>query len=217
MNLSALLVTVLLSTSAQVEPAPTAPVEPSASKSPRRAVWIRPLGLTLLAGEGQQVVVAAGVSFPLDEQRGLALELNVSRGLMERDKNVGSSFTAVSLSGGPTYSSRGLLSGFFVQPKLIGVLINDVDYFYEADAIQHQGGTAFQLKAGVEAGWQFVLGPLYGSVGLGLSAGLGFNNPKGAYTGMMLGPEIAGYASEREDVAPALDFQINLLRLGAAF
>ncbi len=80
------------------------------------------------------------------------------------------------------------------------------------------GGTGVQLKAGVEAGWQFTAGPLYAGVSAGVSGGACFNCAKGALIGQMLGPENSGASrTERASVAPAVDFQIDLLRLGVAF
>jgi hypothetical protein len=214
---NSLLAAVLLSASPQVAPSATPSTEQSHGDAPRHAAWIRPMSATLSVLSNDLRIVSGGVHLPLMEDLGLVLELTVVRGEMD-DWNPVEHFTRVGVSAGPLFSSRTRLSGFFAQPKLIAMVMHEPDFTFDGfQPKPHEGGLGFQLKVGVEAGWQFVAGPLYGSVSTGVSSGACFNCVDEAATGQMMGPKFSGAIGERVLVSPALDFQIDLLRLGVAF
>lgn len=193
------------------------PALPEAVEAPRHTVWLQPAGLALaLGGPNERMLfLSAGLGVPVLRDDTLSVEVTVVRGPMDQTRPGSPAFSRVSFAVGKIVSSETPLSGWFYEWKVIGMVLSEPDYIYD-ERSRHLGGRGFMLKCGLDVGWQFVTGPLYGAVLLGASYGSCMNCPKGVRRGHLFGPQLSGISDEREETQ-VLDFNLNFLRLGTAF
>jgi hypothetical protein len=217
--MNALLLALLLATS----PDATEALEAEAA-GPPTALWVQPAGLAMGHFLGDMLYVPLGANLPLSDATSLGIEVTLVTGDMrdrydEREDTRGTRFYRLVAAAGPLFSPSGRgLSGFFVQPKLITMASYEPDYAY--DMTRHQGGTSAELQLGLDVGWQFSAGNWYFAPVLGASAGYCFNcteEREGAYQiSHVTPPSFYGYSMTR-GTRPVLGFNLNLLRVGAAF
>lgn len=185
------------------------------------AVWVKPLSaLTLtpvMASRGETfVMVPVGANLPLGTSTDLVLELTPL--WTRQDCEARCTGKALSLAAGPSFTlfSSRPGSGFFIQPKLTGVVAQqsrEVDVTVPGD----EGAwseTSTQVSLGLDLGYQLRRGPLFLAFALGASMGRGWNVPDNSpsvFFSMVDWPERA-----REDKT-TWDVNLHLLRIGASF
>ncbi|HZI09532.1 MAG TPA: hypothetical protein VE153_04015 [Myxococcus sp.] len=194
---------------------------PPGDSAPGVAVWVKPLSaLTLtpvLASQGETfVMVPVGMNLPLGTRTDLVLELTPI--WTRQDCEARCTGRALSLAVGPSFlvapSSPG--SGFFLQPKLVGVLAQqsrETELSVPGDP-GSWSETSTQLSLGLDVGYQLRRGPLFLAFVLGASVGRGWNVPASSpsvFFSLVDWPERA-----REDKL-TWDVNLHLLRVGASF
>jgi hypothetical protein len=183
--------------------------EPSASK--RNALWIQPLG-TIIYGATGTSYVPLGAHMALSDSISLGVEMAwlspplpmflLPNFLHSPDKNLRQFIAGV----GPIFHLRQgtQRSGFFIQPKLLGIHTTQVS-----------GETrSLELQAAVSIGYQQAIGSFF--IGTSVGAGVGYrfldqSEPPISLFGYTLAPTGSGLWN----LAASLD--LNLLKVGLAF
>jgi hypothetical protein len=191
--------------------------QPPPSTSPGRPVtlWTEPLGPLLLgsffaANDDTYFMVPVGANIPVGQELDLVLELTP---IWTRQDCEGPCRTqALALAVGTAWTPRPNASGggFFLQPKLVGVLNRDTG----ADDNEVWTTTRGQLSLGLDLGYRMNLGNFFLAFVLGGSVGMGWNvqaSQPSIFFSLM------GWPERRSTDKAVWDLNVHLVRIGASF
>jgi hypothetical protein len=178
-------------------------------------LWTEPLGSVLLgslfaANNDTYLMVPVGANVPLSHRVELVLELTPI--WTRQDCEGPCSSRALALAVGTAWTPKPNASGggFFLQPKLVGVLTRDTG----ADDVDVWTTARGQLSLGLDLGYRANLGRLSMAFVLGGSVGMGWNvqeSTPSIFFSLMSWPE------RRSVNKPVWDLNLHLLRIGASF
>ena len=182
--------------------------------APSASVWIQPLSLLTLtpfsAFEGSTLVMLPlGANIPLSDRTDLVFE--VTPIWISQDCEGRCTTRGLAVAAGPAWTvlSTRPGSGFFVQPKLVGLVARD-----ESRAEENWSETGQQLSLGLDVGYRMTRGHFFMAFVLGGSVGKGWNVPRSSeslFFSFLDWPERA-----REDKS-VWDVNLNLVRIGGSF
>lgn len=224
MTKSWLLAACLITGAAWAQPGTTLDDRPpeAESSTPSVSLWVQPLSLLTLtpiaASEGNTLLmIPMGANFALGSRSDLVLEVTPILASYDCEASrcrtqglavaVGPAWTVV-----PTRPG----SGFFLQPKLLGVLTRDsreVDFVVTGDE-GTWSETGRQLSVGLDVGYRMTRGHFFMAFVLGGSVGRGWNVPRSSdslFFSVLDDPERA-----RVDKG-VWDINLNVVRIGGSF
>lgn len=184
-------------------------------------VWIQPLSLLtltpIMASEGSTLVMLPlGANIPLGDRTDLVFEVTPIWGSQDCEARCTTRGLAVAAGPAWTVLQTRPGSGFFVQPKLVGVLARDsrdVDVVTDFDD-GSWSETGRQLSMGLDVGYRMTRGHFFMAFVLGGSVGKGWNVPrdsKSLFFSLLDSPQ-----REREDTS-VWDVNLHLVRIGGSF
>ncbi|WP_224365334.1 hypothetical protein [Hyalangium versicolor] len=185
----------------------------AAEREPSLSLWIQPLSaLTLTplaASEGNTfLMVPGGANIPLSPTQDLVLEITPIMSLQECEGRCSTYGLSLAVGSSWTVLPNNSGGGFFLQPKLGGVVARD-----------SRGGenteTGTQLSLGLDLGYRTKLGPLFLAFVGGGSVGWGWNVPSSSqsvFFSLWDWPDLA-----RRENKVVWDLNLHLLRIGASF
>ena len=191
------------------------------SAPPSVSLWVQPLSLLTLtpiaASEGDTLLMLpVGANFALGSRTDLVLELTPLLASYDCEARCKTQGLAVAVGPSWTVVQTRPGSGFFVQPKLLGVLTRDsreVDFVVPGDA-GSWSETGRQLSLGLDVGYRMTRGHFFMAFVLGGSVGRGWNVPQASdslFFALLDTPQRA-----REDKS-VWDINLNLVRIGGSF
>ena len=184
---------------------------------PSVSVWIQPLGTLafglggpLLGSGNSYLMLPVGMNVPLSPTQELVFE--VTPFLSRQDCEGPCRTRALALSVGSAFSlsphsSRG---SFFIQPKVTGLVSQDVG-FSDAGSWTETGG---QLSLGLDLGYRVKSEHLFLTFALGGSVGQGWNVPQSSTS---LFASFLDWPQRSREDKWVFDLNVNLLRIGASF
>lgn len=201
----------------ELEGGPPAP-EPSA---PSFSLWVQPLSLLTLtpiaSSNGDTLLmIPVGANLALGASTDLVLELTPIIASYDCEARCTTRGLAFAVGPSWTFGASRPGNGFFLQPKLLGVLTRDsreVEFQVPSDA-GSWSETGRQLSLGLDVGYQLKRGPLFLAFVVGGSVGQGWNiaEDKDSLFISLLDTPIRA----REDKT-VWDLNLNLVRIGGSF
>ena len=201
--------------------AAASPATPETDDRPGVSLWVQPVlalpsAVYSTLGPHELIMVPLGVSLPLGARREVVVEVTP---LYESDDCHGSCSTRTLIAAVGTswfVSSESTRAGFFIQPKLVGVVSR-------YDSVVHKVGTTLietsssrrgQLSLGLDVGYRLPSRRLLLEFMVGGSVGRGWNVSPGEAS------VISVFRVETPEPRPnrwVWDINPNLLRLGGRF
>ena len=193
----------------------------SERSAPSASVWLQPLSLLTLtpfsAFEGNTLVMLPlGANIALGDRTDLVFEVTPIWGHQDCEARCTTLGLAVAVGPAWTVLPTRPGSGFFVQPKLVGVLASDSRTVERVVGLDegNWSETGQQLSLGLDVGYRMTRGHFFMAFVLGGSVGQGWNVPRSSeslFFSFLDWPERA-----REDKS-VWDVNLNLVRIGGSF
>ncbi len=199
------------------------PLEDTAHKR-SWALWVQPLSplmvtLQMAMLDGTFIMLPLGVNVPLGPTQDLVLELTPMFTSFSKEgceEVCGSRALSVSLGIAKSLNPRTPGRGFFLQPKVVGVVARDSRNVgapapFDKDSWSGVGG---QLSLGLDVGYRLPFEHFFLSFVVGGSVGYGWNAPEQSQSIFysLFGPP----TRQRKDKL-LWDPNLNLIRIGAEF
>jgi hypothetical protein len=177
-------------------------------------LWTEPLGPLLLgsfyaANRDTYLMVPLGANVPLSRELDLVLELTPI--WIRQDCEGPCKSQALALGVGTAWTPQPNTSGggFFLQPKLVGVLARDTGVDNEVWTT-----TRGQLSVGLDLGYRLNFDRLFLAFVLGGSVGMGWNVQESTPSIFF---SLMGWPERRSVNKAVWDLNVHLVRIGASF
>jgi hypothetical protein len=177
-------------------------------------LWTEPLGPLVLgafyaANRNTFLMVPVGANIPLSRERDLVLELTPIWIRQDCEGPCGSKALALAVGMAWTPQPNASGGGFFLQPKLVGVLTRDTggeDVVFTT--------TRGQLSLGLDLGYRLNFDRLFLAFALGGSVGLGWDVQASTPSIFF---SLLGWPERRSTDKAVWDLNVHLVRIGASF
>ncbi|HYH96367.1 hypothetical protein [Hyalangium sp.] len=186
-------------------------------------LWTQPVGaLALWAGfravtqEDTYLMVPVGANVPLSPTQELVLELTPIWTRQDCEARCSSLALAVAVGTAWAVAPNGSGGGFFLQPKLVGVVSRDSrEAGFEVPFDEGSwSATRGQLSLGLDVGYRMNFGRFFMAFVLGGSVGLGWDVPTSSHSIFF---SLLDWPQRSSQDKVVWDFNLHLLRLGASF